>query len=232
MEKVGCLMERELIQAVEEKLGYIFQDPRLLELALTHRSVAHEPRSNNERLEFLGDAVLQLTVSTYLYRRFPDMPEGELAKVRSLLVRESTLASIARELELDRYLQVGEGEKRSGAQQRDSLLCDVVEAVYGAIYLDGGFAQAEQVILRHLPAWDAEEIALLDAKSTLQEYFQQRAKKLPMYTLVQETGPDHDKRFVVEVHFEGERLGTGSGTTKKEAEQEAARAALARLGIQ
>ncbi|HPT83825.1 MAG TPA: ribonuclease III [Limnochordia bacterium] len=225
-------MERELIQAVEEKLGYIFQDPRLLELALTHRSVAHEPRSNNERLEFLGDAVLQLTVSTYLYRRFPDMPEGELAKVRSLLVRESTLASIARELELDRYLQVGEGEKRSGAQQRDSLLCDVVEAVYGAIYLDGGFAQAEQVILRHLPAWDAEEIALLDAKSTLQEYFQQRAKKLPMYTLVQETGPDHDKRFVVEVHFEGERLGTGSGTTKKEAEQEAARAALARLGIQ
>jgi len=232
MEKVGCLMERELIQAVEEKLGYIFQDPRLLELALTHRSVAHEPRSNNERLEFLGDAVLQLTVSTYLYRRFPDMPEGELAKVRSLLVRESTLASIARELELDRYLQVGEGEKRSGAQQRDSLLCDVVEAVYGAIYLDGGFAQAEQVILRHLPAWDAEEIALLDAKSTLQEYFQQRAKKLPVYTLVQETGPDHDKRFVVEVHFEGERLGTGSGTTKKEAEQEAARAALARLGIQ
>jgi len=225
-------MERELIQAVEEKLGYIFQDPRLLELALTHRSVAHEPRSNNERLEFLGDAVLQLTVSTYLYRRFPDMPEGELAKVRSLLVRESTLASIARELELDRYLQVGEGEKRSGAQQRDSLLCDVVEAVYGAIYLDGGFAQAEQVILRHLPAWDAEEIALLDAKSTLQEYFQQRAKKLPMYTLVQETGPDHDKRFVVEVHFEGDRLGTGSGTTKKEAEQEAARAALARLGIQ
>lgn len=225
-------MERELIQAVEEKLGYIFQDPRLLELALTHRSVAHEPRSNNERLEFLGDAVLQLTVSTYLYRRFPDMPEGELAKVRSLLVRESTLASIARELELDRYLQVGEGEKRSGAQQRDSLLCDVVEAVYGAIYLDGGFAQAEQVILRHLPAWDAEEIALLDAKSTLQEYFQQRAKKLPVYTLVQETGPDHDKRFVVEVHFEGERLGTGSGTTKKEAEQEAARAALARLGIQ
>jgi len=127
---------------------------------------------------------------------------------------------------------VGEGERRSGAQQRDSLLCDVLEAVYGAIYLDGGFARAQEVILRHLPAWDAGELALLDAKSTLQEYFQQRAKKLPVYTLVQESGPDHDKRFVVEVHFEGEFLGVGSGTTKKEAEQAAARQALARLGLQ
>ncbi|NLM40742.1 MAG: ribonuclease III [Firmicutes bacterium] len=225
-------MERELIQTVQEKLGYAFQDPSLLELALTHRSVAHDPRSNNERLEFLGDAVLQLTVSTYLYRKFPDMPEGELAKTRSLLVRESTLADVARELELDRYLRVGEGERRSGAQHRDSLLCDVLEAVYGAIYLDGGFAWAEQVILGHLPAWDAGELALVDAKSTLQEYFQQTAKKLPVYTLVQETGPDHDKRFVVEVHFEGEFLGAGSGTTKKEAEQEAARQALVKLGIQ
>lgn len=225
-------LEKELIQAVQEKLGYHFQEQRLLELALTHRSVAHEPQSNNERLELLGDAVLQLTVSTYLYRRFPQMPEGELAKTRSLLVRESTLAEIARELELDRYLQVGEGERRSGAQQRDSLLCDVLEAVYGAIYLDGGFARAQEVILRHLPAWDAGELALLDAKSTLQEYFQQRAKKLPVYTLVQESGPDHDKRFVVEVHFEGEFLGVGSGTTKKEAEQAAARQALARLGLQ
>ena len=150
--------KRELILAVQEKLGYEFNDPRLLELALTHRSIAREPRFNNERLEFLGDAVLQLTVSTHLYRRFPDMPEGELAKTRSLLVRESTLADIARELQLDAYLQVGEGEKRSGAQHRDSLLCDVLEAVYGAVYLDGGFAQAEQVILSHLPHWDAGEL--------------------------------------------------------------------------
>lgn len=225
-------MERELFDAVQKKLGYTFEDTHLLQLALTHRSLAHEPERNNERLEFLGDAVLQLTVSTYLYHKFPGMPEGELAKTRSLLVRESTLADIARRLELDRFLQVGEGERRSGAQHRDSLLCDVLEAVYGAIYLDGGFALAEQVILGHLPQWEASNVALLDAKSTLQEYFQQRAKKLPVYTLVQETGPDHDKRFVVEVHFEGEFLGAGSGTTKKEAEQEAARMALARLGVQ
>ena len=224
-------MDKEIIQAVQDKLGYQFQDPLLLELALTHRSVAHEPERNNERLEFLGDAVLQLTVSTYLYRRFPAMPEGELAKVRSLLVRESTLAEIARHLELDRYLHVGEGEKRSWAQQRDSLLCDVLEAVYGAVYLDGGFAQAERVILGQLPPWDAGELARVDAKSTLQEYFQQTAKRLPIYTLVQETGPDHDKRFVVDVHFDGEFLGRGSGTTKKEAEQEAARQALTRLGL-
>lgn len=224
--------KKELILAVQEKLGYEFNDPRLLELALTHRSIAREPRFNNERLEFLGDAVLQLTVSTHLYRRFPDMPEGELAKTRSLLVRESTLADIARELQLDAYLQVGEGEKRSGAQHRDSLLCDVLEAVYGAVYLDGGFAQAEQVILSHLPHWDAGELVRLDAKSTLQEYFQQTTKKLPVYALVEETGPDHDKRFVVEVRFDGQFLGSGSGTTKKEAEQEAARKALTKLGIQ
>ena len=225
-------MDKQAVQAVERKLGYTFTNHRLLELALTHRSVSREPQGNYERSEFLGDAVLQLVVSTYLYQKYPNMLEGELAKARSLLVRESTLADVARELELDRYLQVGEGEKRTGAAQRDSLLCDVLESVYGAVYLDGGFHQAEQLILENLPEWDAGDIAVLDAKSTLQEYFQQIAKKTPVYSLVEETGPDHDKRFVVEVRFDGEFLGEGSGTTKKEAEQEAARKALAKLGIQ
>jgi ribonuclease-3 len=217
---------------LQENLGYAFRDLNHLKLALTHRSLGHQPQNNNERLEFLGDAVLQLTVSTYLYRKYPRLAEGELAKMRSLLVRESTLAEIARELELNRFLLVGKGEKRSHAQERDSLLCDVLEAVFGAVYLDGGFAEAERVILRHLPEWDGQQIALIDAKSTLQEHFQQIAKKPPVYSLVQEQGPDHDKSFMVEVWFEDQYLGRGTGHSKKEAEQEAARHALCKLGIQ
>ncbi|NLL41992.1 MAG: ribonuclease III [Firmicutes bacterium] len=220
------------LDRLQQNLGYAFRDLDYLQLALTHRSLGHQPQNNNERLEFLGDAVLQLTVSTYLYRKHPKLPEGELAKIRSLLVRESTLAEIARELELNHFLLVGKGEQRSQAQERDSLLCDVLEAVYGAVYLDGGFAEAERVILRHLPDWDGQQIALIDAKSTLQEHYQQIAKKPPVYTLVQEQGPDHDKSFVVEVWFEEQYLGRGTGRSKKEAEQEAARAALGRLGIQ
>ena len=217
---------------LQEKLGYMFQDPQYLQLALTHRSLGHQPQNNNERLEFLGDAVLQLTISAYLYQKYPKLPEGELAKMRSLLVRESTLADVARNLQLDRFLLVGKGEKRSQAQKRDSLLCDVLEAVYGAIFLDGGFSKVRSVILQHLPSWDAEEMPMIDAKSTLQEHFQQIAKKPPVYHLVREQGPDHDKSFVVEVRFEQEYLGMGKGHTKKEAEQEAARSALGRLGIQ
>jgi ribonuclease-3 len=217
---------------LQDKLGYRFQDLGHLELALTHRSLGHKPEKNNERLEFLGDAVLQLIVSSYLYHKFPRLPEGELAKIRSLLVRESTLAEVARDLELNRCLQVGKGEKRAQAQERDSLLCDVLEAVYGAVFLDGGYSEARRVIIEHLPNWDAQQMSMIDAKSTLQEHFQQIAKKPPVYCLVQEEGPDHDKSFVVEVQFDEECLGEGRGHTKKEAEQEAARSALSKLGIQ
>jgi ribonuclease-3 len=220
------------VSVLEQRLGYVFKDMHHLKLALTHRSLGHHPQHNNERLEFLGDAVLQLTVSAYLYQKYPRLPEGELAKMRSLLVRESTLADIARELGLNHYLLVGKGERRSHAQERDSLLCDVLEAVYGAVFLDGGFDQAQQVILRHLPQRDVGEMSLVDAKSTLQEHFQQIAKKPPVYNLVEEKGPDHDKVFVVEVWFEQEYLGMGMGHTKKEAEQEAARNALERIGLQ
>lgn len=219
------------LEQLEQDLGYSFRQRRYLELALTHRSLDRKPMQNNERLEFLGDAVLQLTVSTYLYHTFPKLPEGSLAKIRSFLVRESTLAQVARCLRLNHYLQVGKGEQRSGAQERDSLLCDVLEAVYGAVYLDGGFEPAREVILRNLPEWDLKEMPMIDAKSTLQEHFQQIAKKPPVYTLVAAKGPDHDKRFKVAVHFEGELLGEGMGVTKKEAEQEAARKALIRVGI-
>lgn len=220
------------LQVVQENLGYRFRDVHLLRLALTHRSIARQPMHNNERMEFLGDAVLQLTISTYLYNKFPQLPEGELAKIRSLLVRESTLAEVARELALNEFLRVGKGEQRSQVQERDSLLCDVLEAVYGAVYLDSDFVTAQQVILRHLPDWDAKQMPIIDAKSTLQEHFQQIAKKPPTYELIREEGPDHDKRFVVEVRFDEEVLGEGSGGTKKEAEQEAARQAMIVLGIQ
>lgn len=220
------------LRAVQLNLGYEFRELNYLKLALTHRSLDRQPMNNNERMEFLGDAVLQLTVSTYLYQKFPKLPEGELAKIRSLLVRESTLAEMARDLELNEYLRVGKGEQRSQAQERDSLLCDVLEAVYGAIYLDSDFITAQKIILGHLPHWDLTQLSIIDAKSTLQEHFQQIAKKLPTYDLVKEEGPDHDKRFMVEVRFENKVLGKGRGGTKKEAEQEAAREALVSLGIQ
>lgn len=220
------------LKILQERLGYEFKDLSLLRLALTHRSLAGGPRENNERLEFLGDAVLQLTVSTHLYVKHPQLPEGVLAKIRSLLVRESAVAEAARTLDLSSFLMVGRGELQMQAQKRDSLLCDALEAVYGAIYLDGGFDAARQSILRNLPAWDLEELHLIDAKSTLQEHFQQIAKKPPVYELIKEEGPDHAKSFLVEVCFEGEVLGQGMGPTKKEAEQEAAREALASLGLQ
>lgn len=220
------------LDSLQVNLDYKFQDLKLLTLALTHRSLARSPVHNNERMEFLGDAVLQLTVSNYLYLKFPKKPEGELAKIRSLLVRESTLADVARKLNLNKFLKVGRGEQRLGAQEHDSLLCDVLEAVYGAVYLDGGFKIAQKVILGHLPDWDARQMPIIDAKSTLQEHFQQIAKKPPVYQLIKEKGPDHDKLFVVEVCFESEVLGEGVGATKKEAEQEAARQALIFVGIQ
>lgn len=219
------------LRELQKELGYQFTDLSLLHLALTHRSLAQQSLKNNERMEFLGDAVLQLTVSTYLYNKYPQLPEGLLAKIRSLLVRESSVAEVARALKLNEHLRVGKGELQAQAQERDSLLCDAMEAVFGAIYLDGGFAAAQGAILRHLPDWDLDEIPLIDAKSTLQEHFQQLAKKTPDYELIKAEGPDHDKCFVVRVCFEGEILGRGAGPTKKEAEQEAARQALVALDI-
>lgn len=217
---------------LEESLGYKFNNPELLDKALTHRShAAATGQQDNERLEFLGDAVLQLVVSTYLYTKHPNLREGQLAKIRAYLVSEPTLAELGRTLGLDRFLKVGKGEQQTGVRHRDSVLCDVVEAVYGAIYLDGGFGAAQPVILAHLPEWDPERLPIIDAKTTLQEHFQQLSQKTPTYTLAEESGPAHNKQFVVEVRFEDELLGRGVGRSKKEAAQAAARAALANLDI-
>ncbi|NLJ80604.1 MAG: ribonuclease III [Firmicutes bacterium] len=224
--------KREDYRNLESALGHSFRDQHLLIQALTHRSASETALASNERMEFLGDSVLQLTVSTYLYRKFPHFPEGELAKIRALLVREQALAEVARKLRLNKFLKVGRGEQRLQAQELDSLLSDALEAVYGAVYLDGGFSAVEDVILSHLPQWDQREIFLVDAKTTLQEHFQLVAKKPPSYEVVAETGPDHAKTFVIQVRFEEEILGEGRGHTKKEAAQEAARQALAKLEIQ
>ncbi len=221
-----------MYKPLEEALGYSFTRKELLEQALTHRSYsASTGRPHYERLEFLGDAVLQLVVSTHLYKKYPQLPEGQLAKVRALLVSQPTLAELGRKLKLDAYLKVGKGEEMSGVRQRDSVLCDVVEAVYGAVFLDGGFSAAQSVILAHLPHWNEEQLPVIDAKTTLQEHFQQRAQKTPTYTLAGEQGPPHDKVFTVEVWFENDLLGRGSGRSKKVAAQAAARAALANLDL-
>jgi len=223
---------REQYEPLEKALGYEFQRIELLEQALTHRSYAASAGGQHyERLEFLGDAVLQLVVSTYLYQMFPDLPEGQLAKIRALLVSQPTLAALGRSLCLDRFLKVGKGEDMTGVRERHSILCDVVEAVYGAIYLDGGLSAVQPVILAHLPQWHKEQLPIVDAKTTLQEHFQQRTHKRPMYILAGEEGPPHNKLFTVEVWFEGELLGRGHGRSKKEAAQAAARAALARLHL-
>ncbi|NLY11530.1 MAG: ribonuclease III [Firmicutes bacterium] len=211
----------------ENLLGYSFNNQDLLIQAFTHKSYAKLTQTkDNERLEFLGDAVLQLVVSTHLYKTYPDLNEGLLAKVRALLVSQPTLARIARDLRIDEFLLVGRNEERNKAMQRDSLLCDALEAVYGAVYLDGGFEAAAQVILADLPEWDEKTLRFVDAKSSLQEYLQQRNHERPIYKLVEAVGPDHNKLFVIEVYSKERLLGRGSGRTKKEAAQQAARAAL------
>ncbi len=222
---------------LENNLNYKFKELGLLELALTHRSCCPgEPTGNNERLEFLGDAVLQIIVSDHLYHQYFDFAEGRLAKIRAFLVSQPTLASHARRLELDKYMKVGRSETLSRAFERDSLLCDVYEAVIGAIYLDSDLETVRPIILRHLSWIDGEhleeQLPIIDAKSTLQERFQQSGQDLPTYYLAQEHGPDHAKEFVMEVVFGNKVLGRGVGRTKKEAAQNAARAALANLDPQ
>ena len=219
-------------ETLQERLGYSFSNPSLLHQALTHRSCSGaEGGEDNERLEFLGDAVLQLVVSEHLYLSCPESNEGRLAKTRSLLVSQPTLAEQARTLGLQGLLQVGHGEYLSGAHMRESLLCDAMEAVLGAVFLDGGFEAAKTVILDNLPDWDGDLLPLVDAKSTLQEHLQQSNRPVPVYNLMEARGPDHDKDFVVEVVSEGAVLGRGVGKSKKDAAQKAARQALQKLDL-
>lgn len=203
-------------------------------MALTHRSWANEQGAEEhyERVEFLGDAVLDLVIAEWLYEAHPHGAEGELSKLKSHLVSEPVLARWARDLGLGGVLRLGIGEERSGGRNKTSLLADAMEAVLGAAYLDGGLTAVRQVIvgrLASIPETGPEDLLLTDAKTTLQELVQSSGQELPVYKHVSESGPDHEKRFFVECWLAGERISSGTGASKKQAEQAAARAALAAL---
>ena len=217
----------------QQVIGYEFKQAGLLQQALTHSSYANEKRmkrhSDNERLEFLGDAVLEIVASEYLYNNFPQMPEGELTKLRASLVCEPTLAYCTKELHLGDYLLLGRGEDRTGGRKRSSILSDALEAVIGAIYLDGGFASAKEFILKFILTDIEHKKLFYDSKTILQETVQGRGIGAMDYKLAGESGPDHDKKFEVELWIGGKKTSTGEGHTKKAAEQEAAYKALIKL---
>jgi ribonuclease-3 len=217
---------------LERRLGHRFSDPTLRELALTHRS--RDPRQNNERLEFLGDAVLGAVIAEELFRRFPRARENDLTLARSRLVRGETLAEVARTLELGPHVRLGPGERASGGRDRSSILADALEALYGAVFLDGGHAAVEQVIRAHFEdqlARAALVRAEKDAKTRLQEWLQARGRSLPAYTLEAEEGASHARRFRVACAVDGETEPTrAEGTSRRRAEQRAAARMLERLG--
>lgn len=223
------------MKQLEERLGYTFQDRALLEHALTHSSYANENRAkgetSNERLEFLGDSVLGMVVADYLFRGHPDMPEGELTRTRAALVCEESLVEVARKLGLCRHLKLGRGEDAGGGRQRPSIQADAVEAVIAAIYLDGGIGSARKFITNFILTNNDRETegVIRDYKTALQELVQREGGQVLTYCLSGESGPDHAKVFRVEVSLNGEKAGEGQGRSKKEAEQNAARAALSLL---
>jgi ribonuclease-3 len=214
----------------EQRLGHAFDDRAKLEAAWVHRSAANERKlaGNYERLEFLGDAVLGLIAAAWLYRKHPDLPEGELSRRKAALVSAGALARYARELALGTHLVLGQGEERSGGRDKASLLADSLEAVIAAVYLDGGMRAAKQVVEKFLRASSASvDFAAADAKSDLQERIQAGGRSAPVYRVSEESGPDHAKRFAVEVLIDGRVAGRGTGRSKKAAELDAARQALA-----
>lgn len=224
--------ERFSIEKLEAQIDYVFRDKDLIRQALTHSSYANERKINKiedyERIEFLGDAVLELVSSEYLYEKQKSMSEGQLTRTRAAMVCEPSLASCARDIGLDGYILLGKGEEMTGGRNRDSIVSDVMEALIGAVYLDGGFEQAKAFIHRFV-LMDLEDKALFyDAKSILQEEMQKDGGDI-RYVLAGESGPEHDKSFSVEV-YQGEKLlGKGSGHNKKAAQQNAAYEALRRL---
>ncbi|MCI8558480.1 MAG: ribonuclease III [Lachnospiraceae bacterium] len=215
---------------LEEKIGYRFKEPKLLRQAMCHSSYANERHMdrllNNERLEFLGDAVLELITSEFLFKNYSKMPEGEATRTRASIVCEQTLALCARELGLGSFLLLGKGEDLTGGRERDSITSDAMEALLGAIYLDGGFASAKEFV-NHFILNDIEHKKLFfDSKTILQEEIQGETQEPLHYVLIGEEGPDHNKRFTVHACLGNQVIGAGSGRTKKAAEQEAAYRAL------
>ena len=223
-----------MLTKLEQGLGYTFRNKALLENALTHSSYANENRErhlpDNERLEFLGDSILGFVVAEYLYRNFPDKPEGELTRIRADLVCERNLAEAAATIELGSYLLLGHGEEQGGGRKRDSIVSDAMESVIAASYMDGGFAAAKEIIdrliLSDIPKGRPRNF---DYKTALQELVQRKKDQQLHYELVGESGPDHDKHFEVAVELNGRAVGRGVGSSKKRAEQAAAEAAIEAL---
>jgi len=223
-----------MIKDLESAIGYRFHNITLLQNALTHSSYAneywHDSLKSNERLEFLGDSVLGMVVAEFLYRSFPDRPEGELTRMRADMVCETTLAEVAAKLELGKHLQLGNGEERFGGRTRASILADAVESVIAASFLDGGMDAAKGIVQRFILCnVPVKKLHNQDYKTILQERVQQKKNQVLSYTLTGESGPDHDKHFTVEVALNGLCVGHGSGSSKKRAEQDAARNALENL---
>lgn len=221
------------LDVLENRIGYHFRNVALLKQALTHSSFTNEQKINKtqdyERLEFLGDAVLELVSSEFLYREHPHVPEGRLTKMRASMVCEPALAFCAKDLELGKFIRLGKGEESTGGRERDSITSDAMEAVIGAIYLDGGMEPAEAFINRFILSDLDNKVLFYDSKSNLQELIQGSLKKEFHYEVLQESGPEHDKTFVVEVLMEQKSIGRGTGRTKKAAEQQAAYEALLML---
>jgi len=227
-------MERDKeIQELEKKIRVSFLSKALLNQALTHSSFAHEQNvPDNERLEFLGDAVLKLAITEYLYNKFPSLPEGDLTKFRASIVSDETLAQIATKMNLGHYLLLSENEKRTGGTKRKSNLGNAFEALVGAIYLDAGIGKARDFIVEHLRG-ETEKVSregyIRDYKSTLQEFAQKRKWDLPHYRVMSELGPRHKRTFKIAVKLRGKIWGEGTGQNKKEAEQDAAYHAYIKL---
>lgn len=221
------------LKTLEERIGYCFQNTMLLKQAITHSSFTNEQKINRtedyERLEFLGDAVLELVSSEFLFHEHPKLPEGELTKLRASMVCEPALAFCARDLELGQFLRLGKGEELTGGRERESITSDAMEAVIGAIYLDGGMEPAKAFINRFILSDLENKQLFYDSKSNLQELVQGVLKKEFRYELLEESGPEHSKTFAVEVIMEDKSLGRGLGRTKKAAEQQAAYMALLSL---
>ncbi len=225
------------MQALENKIGYSFKDKSLLRLALTHSSYANEKGDAslcNERLEFLGDSVLSIIVSEYIFANFKDSLEGDLSKLRASLVCEKSLYAFSKELDIGKYILLGKGEEQNGGRNRSSILADAFEAVLAAIYLDAGMEQARRHVLRFVTEelkHRNEDEVFKDYKTTLQEVIQRNREEQLSYVLVAESGPDHDKSFTVEVRLNSNVIGVGTGHSKKQAEQKAAKQALSLMGI-
>ncbi len=223
------------LEAFEGHIQYHFQNKHLLLEALSHSSYANEKRktrNSNERLEFLGDSVLSIVVSDFLFRKYPNLPEGELTKLRASMVCEKALHVFAQEIHLGDFLLLGKGEEHTGGRTRSSILADAFEAVIAAIYLDGGMEPAKRHILRFIPEDPEveEPVGFQDYKTQLQEVIQKNPEEKVEYVLIDEVGPDHDKAFTVEVCLNSNVIGTGVGHSKKAAEQLAAKEALSLMG--